>query len=73
MPLTSHVCASSGNSTWAEEESDDMTRCFCKPTHSLLLKVWALSPNPRLDPANAKLFPVMTLEREGCRPDHVGA
>ena len=44
----------------AEEDSDDCTRCFCKPTHSLLLRFTAV------DTAGNRLFPVMTMEREGC-------
>lgn len=34
-----------------EEESDDCTRCFCAPAHSLILRFHAL------DPAGNPLFP----------------
>jgi hypothetical protein len=39
---------------------DGCTRCFCAPHHSVVLQFSAL------DPAGNPLFPVITMEREGC-------
>ena len=43
-----------------EEQSDGCTRCFCAPNHSVVLQFNAL------DPSGNPLFPVITMEREGC-------
>eukprot|EP00217_Crustomastix_stigmatica_P003852 CAMPEP_0183790614 /NCGR_PEP_ID=MMETSP0803_2-20130417/1218_1 /TAXON_ID=195967 /ORGANISM="Crustomastix stigmata, Strain CCMP3273" /LENGTH=302 /DNA_ID=CAMNT_0026034855 /DNA_START=49 /DNA_END=957 /DNA_ORIENTATION=- len=44
----------------AEEESECCNRVCCAPNHSLLVKIFAT------DPQGNKLFPVLTMEREGC-------
>ena len=43
-----------------EEQSDGCTRCFCAPHHSVVLQFNAL------DPSGNPIFPVITMEREGC-------
>jgi len=43
-----------------EEQSECCTRCFCAPDHSVVLQFNAL------DPAGNAMFPVITMEREGC-------
>jgi hypothetical protein len=43
-----------------EEQSECCTRCFCAPDHSVVLQFNAL------DPSGNAIFPVITMEREGC-------
>lgn len=43
-----------------QEQSECLPRICCKPNHSVVLQFNAL------DPSGAELFPVITMEREGC-------